>query len=259
MNLERRKHPAFIHPRLVKMGLTPAEKAVYLELVFNGGEDGSSFGSVEKIRKAVGIAKNTCRNAIETLVDLGLITRVTKSKSSGGSVSKYYVLDVFEWVQAIESEKADGSNETPSGDPTDQMSSPDGSNETPSLMKINPFSIKSLLKVSGRSRKVKRDEFLPCDLIPAEWVDEEFLAAWNDWALNRPTGTLTTSAILKNTKVLAESGSRTNAILILEKSDRMGWRGLFPLNGKGSTPNQNATKFSQARPEERTGETLKDL
>jgi hypothetical protein len=211
------------------MGLTPAEKAVYLELVFNGGENGKSIGSVEKLRKAVGIAKVTCRNAIDALAELGLITRVTDPKLGGGSVSRYYVLDVDQWVQALDD--SDGVSNDPSGVPTGQNSSGDGVSNDPSLEEINPSS-KSLPKVGGRSRKVKRAEFLPGDSIPPEWIDEEFLAAWNDWALLRPTSSLSTGVITKNSKVLADSGSRANALAILAKSEQMGWRGLFPLNGK---------------------------
>lgn len=237
MNRRIRRHaPAFVHPEVFKLGLKPVTGWTLIALNYWGGENGRCKASLDRIRKEVQCSKTSAKLAVDELVELGLIARVTSPKQGGGSSSIYYVLDRREWVEARD---PDGPNEDPSESiPAVHMGTTGGSqmdrryigDEVPSYKSPNS----SAKPKKGRAKKI--DLFLPTDLVPTEWIDEEFLSDWRDWAELRPARTLTRGSAKKASKVLAESGSRANALAILAKSIASGWQGLFPLKGgNGST------------------------
>ena len=218
----------FIHWTVDDLDLPGNTLKVYLRLVRRAGKRKTTYQSARSLSEEMNLSEKSIRGGINELIELGLIARTITPNRKGGSSSQFRILKASEWVGFEKPDPVDSTASEP--DPSRSILPVEPVDSTASLEEKSKTRLEKP-KGGGRSRKVKRADFLPGDSIPTEWIDEDFLAAWHDWAILRATSTLTTGVITKNSKVLAESGSKANALAILAKSEQMGWRGLFPLNG----------------------------
>lgn len=78
--------------------LTHKEMAVYMVLCRHlNQETGSCFPSLPTIGKKVGMSKNTVIKALNTLIEIGYVTKEKRSSKEQGDMSNvYYVNDVHD-------------------------------------------------------------------------------------------------------------------------------------------------------------------